>query len=132
MSQHFYPRLSEAIGSKTLSLDQLINTPSTSNFQHFAAGVFLSHISYFWRKIAKNLYYSSENLGFPYLNSPHMTFIEPNMDKGCRIFQRFNRNSSQDFFRLMNCIVSCKFVMIKNLNYLTIKPGVSLSSMRCH
>ena len=46
MSQQFCPRLSEAIGSKVLSLDKLFRTPRISNFQNFAAGAFYSHISH--------------------------------------------------------------------------------------
>ena len=109
MSQQFCPRLSEAIGSKILSLDKLFRTPRNSKFQNFAAGAFHSHVSHLWREIAKNLDYSSENRGFLYLKSPRMSFIEPNMDEGCRTVHRFNKNPSQDFFRLTNCIVSCKF-----------------------
>ena len=136
MSQQFFcPRLSEAIGSKILSLDQLFHTPSNFKFQNFVSGAFRSHISYTWKETAKILIIPQ---GFLYLKSPRMTFLEPNMDEGCRIFHRFNGNPSQDFFRIKkfknnkNCMVSCKFFMIKNSNYLTIKPGVSLSSMPCH
>ena len=109
MSQQFCPRLSEAIGSKVLSLDKLFRTPRNSKFQNFAAGAFHSHISHLWRKIAKSLNYSSENRGFLYLKSPHVSFIEPIMDEGCRTVHRFNKNPSQDVFQLTNCIVSCKF-----------------------
>ena len=124
MSQQFCPRLSEATGSKILSPNQLFHTPSNFKFQNFAAGAFHSHISYLWRENAKNFNYSSENRRFLlHLKSPHMTFIEPNMDEGCRIFHRFNGNPSQDFFRLINWIVSCKFFMIKNSNYLTTNSG---------
>ena len=108
MSQQFCPRLSEAIGSKILSLDKLFRTPRNSEFQNFAAGAFRSHISYLWREIAKNLKHSSENRGFLYLKAPRMTFIEPNMDEGCRIFHGFNENPPQGFFRLTSCIVSCR------------------------
>ena len=58
-----------------------------------------------------------------------MKAAEPNMDEGCRIVHRFNENPSQDFVRLTSCIVSCKFFMIKNLNNLTIKPGISFYAM---
>ena len=109
MSQQFCPRLSEAIGSKILSLDKLFRTPRNSKFQNFAAAAFHSRISRLWREIAKNLNYSSEKREFLYLKSPRMSFIEPNMDEGCRTVHRFNKNPSQDFFRLTNCIVSCKF-----------------------
>ena len=44
MSQQFCSRLSEAIGSKLLSLDKLFRTPRNSKFQNFAAGAFHSHI----------------------------------------------------------------------------------------
>ena len=81
------------------------------------------------RKLQKNFYYSSENRGFLFLKSLHMTFIEPNIDEGCRIFHRFNGNPSQDFLQLTDCIISSKFFMIKTSNYLTIKPGGSLSSL---
>ena len=131
MSQQFCPRLSEAIGSKILSLDRLFGTPSNFRLQNFAFGAFHSHISYLWREITKNLYYSSENWGCLYLKSPHMILIEPNMDEGCKIFHRFNGNSRQDFFHSTNCIVSCKFLMTKSSTYLSIKPGVSLSSLHC-
>ena len=131
MSQQFCPRLSEAIGSKKLSLDKLFPTPRKSKSQNFEARAFHSHISYLWREIAKSLNYSSENRGFLYLKSLRMTFIEPNMDEGCRLVHRFNENPSQDFFWLTSCIVSCKFFMIKNSNNLIIKQGVSLSSMLC-
>ena len=80
MSQQFCPRLSEAIDLKILSLDQLFHTPSNSKFQNFAVGEFHSHISYLWREITKSLYYSSENRGFLYLKSPHVTFSEPNIE----------------------------------------------------
>ena len=123
MSQQFCPRLSEGIGSKILSLGKLFYTPSNSKFRNFAAAAFHSHISYLWREIAKNLNYSSENRGFLYLKSPHMSFIEPNMDEGCRIVHRFNKNLSQDFFSANKLHVSCKFFMIKNSNNLTIEPG---------
>ena len=43
MSQQFCPRLSEAIGSKILSLDQLFHTRSNFTFQNFASGAF-AHI----------------------------------------------------------------------------------------
>ena len=46
MSQQLCPRLSEAIGSKILSLDKLYRTPKNSKFQNFAAGAFHSHISH--------------------------------------------------------------------------------------
>ena len=108
MSQQFCPRLSEAISSKILSLDKLFRTPRNAKFQNFAAGAFHSHTSH-WREIAKNFNYSSENRGFLYLESPRMSFIEPNMDEGCRTVHRFNKNPSQDFLRLTNCIVNCKF-----------------------
>ena len=132
MSQQFCPRLSEAVGSKILSLDQLFHTRSNFKFQNFASEAFCSHISYLWREIAKNLNYSSENRGFLYLKYPHMTFLEPNMDEGCIIIHRFNGNPLKDFFRLTTCIVSCKFFMIKNLSSLTIKPRACLFSMPCH
>ena len=57
MSQQFCPRLSDAIGSKILSLDKLFRTPRYSKFQNFAARAFHSHISYLWREVAKNLNY---------------------------------------------------------------------------
>ena len=132
MSQQFCPRLSEAICSKIVSLDQLFHTPSNCKFQNFAAEAFHWHLSYLWREIAENLDYSSENWGFLYAKSPHMIFIEPNMDEGCRIFHRFSRNPSQNFLRLTNSIVICKIFVTKNSNYLTIKQGVSWSSMWCH
>ena len=75
MSQQFCLRLSEAIGSKILSLDKLFHAPSNSKFQNFAAEAFDSHISYLWREIAKNLDYSSETA----FKSTDMIFIEPNM-----------------------------------------------------
>ena len=115
--------MSEAIGSKMLSLEQLFHTPSNFKFQNFAAGAFNSHTSYLWREIEKNLNNSSENEGFLYLKSSHMTSFEPNMDEGCKMFYRFNGNPSQDLFGLTNYIVSCKFFMIKNLNYLTLSRG---------
>ena len=46
VSQQFCPRLSEAIGSKILSLDKLFRTPRNSKFQNFAAEAFHSHISH--------------------------------------------------------------------------------------
>ena len=96
MFQEFCPRLSEAIGSKILSLDQPFHTPSNFKFQNVPAGALHLHIFYLWREIARNLNYSSENRGFLYPKSPHMTFIEPNMDEGCSIFHKFNGNPSQD------------------------------------
>ena len=123
MSQQFCPRLSKEIGSQILSLDQLFHAPSNFKFQNFVDGAFHSHISYLSRGIEKNLNYSSENRGCLYLMSPHMTSTEPNMDEGCRIFCRLNGNPSQDFFGLTNCIISCKFFMIKNSNYLTLSWG---------
>ena len=93
MSQQFCPRLSEAIGSKILSLDKLFPTPRNSKSQNFEAGAFRSHISYLWREIAKSLNYSSENWGFLYSKSPRKTF----MDEGCRIVHSFNENPSHDF-----------------------------------
>ena len=45
MSQQFCPRLSEAIGSKILSLDKLFRTPRNCKFQNLAAVAFHSHIS---------------------------------------------------------------------------------------
>ena len=53
MSQQFCTRLSEAIGSKILSLDKLFRTSGNSKFQNFAAGAFHSHTSHLWREIAK-------------------------------------------------------------------------------
>ena len=46
MPQQSCPRLSEAIGSKILSLDKLFRTPRNFKFENFAAGAFHSHISY--------------------------------------------------------------------------------------
>ena len=51
------------------------------------------------------------------------------MDEGCRIFLRFKWKSITGLFSANKLIVSCKFFMIKNSNYLTIKLGLSLSSM---
>ena len=87
MCQQFCPKLSEAIGSKILSPDQLLHITCNFKFQNFAAGAFHSHTSYLWREIEKNLNYSSDNREFLYLKSSHMTSIEPNMDEGCRIGQ---------------------------------------------
>ena len=98
MSEQFCLRMSEAIGSKILSPSQLFDTPSNLKFQNFAAGVFYSHISHLWRKTAKNLNYFSENGGFLYLKSPHMTFIEPNMDEGCRDFIDMMAVNHRTFF----------------------------------
>ena len=53
MSQQFCPKLSEAIGSKILSLDKLFPTPRNTKSQNFEAGAFHSHIYYLWREIAK-------------------------------------------------------------------------------
>ena len=55
MSQQFCPRLSEAIGSKILSVDKLFCTPRNFKFQIFAARAFHSHISYLWRELPKIL-----------------------------------------------------------------------------
>ena len=71
-------------------------------------------------------------LNIPKKDGGFCTFLEPNMDEGCRIFHRLNENHHRTFFRLTNCIVSCKFFMIKNSNYLIVKLGVCLSSMPCH
>ena len=106
-------QLFEAIGSKILSLDKLFPTPRNSKSQNFEAGAFHSHISYLWREIAKNLNHSSENRAFLYLKPPSMTFIEPNMDEGCRIVHKFNETPSQDFSWLTSSIVSCKCFKIK-------------------
>ena len=46
MSQQFCPKLSEAIGSKILSLDKLFRTPRNSKFQNFGAGGFHSYLMY--------------------------------------------------------------------------------------
>ena len=53
MSQQFCPRLSETIGLKILSPDQLFRTPINFEFQNFAAEVFHTHISYLWGEIEK-------------------------------------------------------------------------------
>ena len=114
-SQQFCPRLSETIGSKILSLEQLFHTPSNFKFQNFAAGAFIIYevfhflylfISYFLYIFIflfmegdyKNLNYFSENRRFLYLKSPHTTSIEPNMDEGLQNFYRFGGNPLQDFF----------------------------------
>ena len=116
MFQQFCPRLSEAFGSKIFSLDKLFPTPKNSKSQNFEDGAFHAHISCLSirRKIAKNLNYSSENRGGGgggevYLKSPRMTFIEPNMDEGCRIVHRFNENPSHDFFRLTAALSAVNF-----------------------
>ena len=46
MFQQFCPMLSEAIGSKNLSLDKLFRTPRNCKFQKFAGGAFHSHESH--------------------------------------------------------------------------------------
>ena len=128
MSQPFCPRLSDAIGSKILSLNQLFHTPS--NFIILQLEPFTHTYLIYGGKFFKNLNYSSENQGFLYLKSLHVTSIEPNMDKGCRILYRCNGNPSQDIFGLMDCIVSCNFFMIKNSNYLTLSRDKAC--LLCH
>ena len=44
MSQQFCPKLSEAFGSKILSLDQQFHTLAIFKFQNFPAGAIYSHI----------------------------------------------------------------------------------------
>ena len=89
MSQQFCPRLSEAIGSKILSLDKLFRTPGNCKFQNFAAGAFTHIYLIYEGKLQENFKYSTENWGFLYLKSLRMSFIDPNMDEGCRTVHRF-------------------------------------------